>query len=153
LNGRTNGRAGRTIEWPQFGRAIVVARRDETDRQCEGDMLRAYRQRPTDGRKTRNAELVGPNVRICDEPVDLCNEIIIGRSVLYLLGMAWRPLWRHIGLWSVPRGTWYAKLVRRRDRAGPACLANQPAYYILCSIQDAPESAARASTPHVGWAT
>jgi ClpX C4-type zinc finger len=39
--------------------------------------------------------IAGPDVYICDECVDLCNDIIFGEapSIVRPLGMAWRALW------------------------------------------------------------
>ena len=39
--------------------------------------------------------IAGPDVYICDECVDLCNDIIFGEapSVIRPLGMAWRAFW------------------------------------------------------------
>ena len=49
--------------------------------------------------------IAGPNVHICDECVDLCNEIIFARapSIVYPLRMAWRALWSRVTRRSLPR--------------------------------------------------
>jgi hypothetical protein len=47
----------------------------------------------------------GPTVHICDECVDLCNDIILHESspsVLRLLRMAWRTFWWKWARWSSP---------------------------------------------------
>ena len=48
--------------------------------------------------------VAGPNVHICDECIDLCNDIMFSRapSVMRPLGMAWRALWWQIARWTSP---------------------------------------------------
>jgi hypothetical protein len=52
--------------------------------------------------------IAGPDVYICDECVELCNDIILAEapSIVRPLGMAWRALW------------W--RLTGRRPRVGDA---------------------------------
>jgi hypothetical protein len=48
--------------------------------------------------------VAGPKVYICDECVDLCNDIIFSRapSVIRPLSMAWRALWWRMVGWVSP---------------------------------------------------
>jgi len=49
--------------------------------------------------------IAGPDVHICDECVDLCNDIIFGEapSIIRPLRMAWRAFWWRVSRWAIPR--------------------------------------------------
>jgi hypothetical protein len=48
--------------------------------------------------------VAGSKVWICDECIDLCNDIVFARSpsVVRPLRMAWRALWWRITKWAAP---------------------------------------------------
>jgi hypothetical protein len=49
--------------------------------------------------------VAGPKVYICDECIDLCNDIVFSRapSVIRPLRMAWRAFWWRMVGWAMPR--------------------------------------------------